>query len=79
MEEEACETKLFPKVPRPARAREPFAPNDEVAVAPKYAGPYAENRLIDAFANCCSWDQALLVVVPNASEIPPVPELYCTG
>ena len=40
--------------------------NDEVAVAPKYAGPYAEKREVEALANC--WRPVQLLAEARLSE-----------
>src|SRR3989338_776547 len=41
-------TKVPAAVPSPASTRPPAESKDEVAVAPKYAGPYAEKSVVEA-------------------------------
>ena len=35
------------------KVRAPALENDDVAVAPKYDGPYEEKRELEALLNCC--------------------------
>jgi len=43
----------FGTVKAEARVNAPLEEKEEVAVAPKYAGPYAEKSEVEAFPNCC--------------------------
>jgi len=57
----------------------PVVLNDDVAVPPKYAGPYAEKREVEAFWNVCNPVQLFAfarfsdsdVEPPSAIEPPP--------
>jgi hypothetical protein len=58
----------------PASERTPAVLKDEVADAPKNAGPYAEKRLVEAFENCCSAVQVLAWprLRPMVRAVPPL-------
>lgn len=69
--EEVAETPVPPEETESgvASVKAPAEENDDVAVAPKYALEKTENRVDDAFPNCCRFDQEFTVVVPKESEI----------
>jgi len=62
----AFESVIPPYVRALVRVSAPFVANDEVAVAPKYAGPYELKRVVDAPDWNC-WSAVKVVAVPGAT------------